>query len=166
MVTLRPANWEDVINVCGAMNSCGVEYIITGGFAFIANKIKESTFNIDISIFNNDTNKKKICEAFKGLDGFKTFEINLCNKWPKHTTRIVNDYIIDIHSYLDMDNWEYLLNNTNYFLCRNTTIPILTTLGLFGYKSGYIEKDLNNKKLIKAFLELLNDTSQYHIELS
>lgn len=161
MVTVRPATWEDVFLVSEAMESRNVEYVIVGGFAFMAHGLKKRTFDIDITIKPTDSNIELTKMALKDM-GMKGISF----EWQKyHTIRIVCDYIIDMSFTSGQRSWKTLSENIEYFSYRTGKLPVISIKELLETKSSDFLKDINDRKLIKKFLYLLNGTKTYHVDL-
>lgn len=153
----RPANWEDVLNICKLLNEQQTKYILVGGYALAAHGYVRMTQDIDIAVSHEEQNSKRWARALSNLPDQVTLEL-LAEKDPFqgdyiHAIRINDEFTIDILPSVAGISYEELQKYRQILKVEGIEIPILSLHGLLKTKQGLRPKDQADKSLIQQAIQ-------------
>ncbi len=155
--SVRPAAWNDVLELSRKLNQAGVEYVLVGGYALAAHGADRQTRDIDIVVNPTLENQRKWTVVLAELPGNAAKELvdekdNLFSPDFLYAIRVCDDIVVDIMPQAGGQSWQTLKGEIETLHYGNTSIPVVSLRGLLLTKFGDRPQDIADRHMIEAAL--------------
>lgn len=144
---------NDLIEVCRALQSRGVRYILVGGHAVRLNGIVRATEDVDILVPFDTTNGAHLIEGLSFLKSARDIDpawfSREANEPDIENIRIADRIVIDILFAVNGETFETLQPHARLVELDGVSIPVLDIDGLLKAKTDYREKDVLDKAMLR-----------------
>lgn len=144
---------NDLIEVCRALQSHGVRYILVGGHAVRLNGIVRATEDVDILVPFDTANGQRLIEGLAFLESARDIDpawfSREANEPDVENIRVADRIVIDILFAVNGETYDTLQPHVRVLELEGVTIPVLDIDGLLKAKTDYREKDVLDKAMLR-----------------
>ena len=150
---------EEIVRVCGALNSEGVRYVVVGGCAVILHGYYRTTHDIDLLVDSSAENIRRLKKALQEL--FKSEEISEIRDVDIDQYAVVRfapeseEIVIDLIGKIGKINFEVAIQDIEEVELEGIKIPVCGLSTLIETKKGTRPKDKEDLLFLKGKKEYL-----------
>ena len=152
----RAPEIEDLTALCRSLNTCGVKYILIGGFAIILHGFVRGTKDIDLLVDPSIDNVKKIKRALSFLPDNVISLIKEDEIEKFSVVRVADEFVIDLMANACGVDFEKAWKSIEYILVEGVEIPVPSMEMLIQMKNTLRPSDQMDVEFLKLSLEEMN----------
>ncbi len=150
----RPPTVEDLVNLCRSLNDEGVQYIVIGGLAIIAQGFTRATEDIDLLIKDDLKNHQKLIKVLSKLPDGAASELSPADISEFEVIRVADEFVVDLMTRACGEKFEGNQHLIEKKIIEGVSIPFASSELLLKLKQGVrpkdkMDRDFLEKKLLK-----------------
>jgi predicted nucleotidyltransferase len=151
----RAATFDDLKKIISALNECGANYILIGGYALFSHGYHRATEDVDLLIPADTENAKAVIKALMVLEDQES--ANLPLEWfdGEENIRLADEVVVDLMFKTCGETYETLLPYVEYIDIDGIPMQTLTLEGLLLTKQSDRPKDQLDKSVLEQALEYI-----------
>lgn len=152
----RPATVDDLLQLVRALDSCGAEYILVGGYALYALGYQRATTDIDILVPATRESGERVRNALLLLPDRAAEEIDVAWFEEGATIRVADEFVVDVMFNACGQTYASLLPHVRVMTLEDgTSVRTVDLAGLLKTKQTYRDKDRIDRLALERALEEL-----------
>ena len=150
----RAANIDDLKALLQALNDCGADYLLIGGYALHALGYQRGTTDIDIVLRQDKEQGARVRQALMDLPDGAAREIDIEWFMEGQTIRVVDEFVVDLLFNACGETYESLLPHATIIDLDGVPVRTLNIEGLLKTKQSARAKDQMDRIVLeRALLE-------------
>lgn len=150
----RPPTFNDLIEVCRALNNAGARFVVVGGMAMIHHGFVRATEDVDLLIDATPQNVERVKRALAAaLPDHAALEVHDSDVEKYTVVRVADEIVVDLMKNACGIDYDQGSKDIVWADFRGVRVPFASARMLWKMKQTVREKDKPDRMFLKTLLE-------------